>query len=139
MAAERNPGAGRPMTRVVSRFTTSPCATMRGAMVRLSFHAGTLEVHGLDEGSPLAPAGARWDPRTACHRAPAMAYAETVLALRRAGVAYEDEARAYDELSSGALARYEPRPYQAEALAAWKKRKGRGVVVLPTGDRKSAV
>jgi superfamily II DNA or RNA helicase len=108
-------------------------------MVRLSFHAGTLEVHGLDASSELAPAGARWDPRTACHRAPAMAYAETVLALRRAGVDYEDEARAYTALESGALVRYEPRPYQREAVAEWKKRKGRGVVVLPTGAGKTHV
>lgn len=108
-------------------------------MVRLSFHAGTLEVHGLEPESALAPPDARWDPRTACHRAPAMAYAETVLALRRAKVEYDDEARGYEELQSGALARYEPRPYQAEAIAEWKKRKGRGVVVLPTGAGKTHV
>ncbi|HJL19334.1 MAG TPA: DEAD/DEAH box helicase family protein [Sandaracinaceae bacterium LLY-WYZ-13_1] len=108
-------------------------------MVRLSFHAGTLEIHGLEEGSDLAPPQARWDPRTACHRAPAAAYAPTVLGLRRAGVEYEDEARRYDELSSGALVRYEPRPYQREAIVEWKKRKGRGVVVLPTGAGKTHV
>lgn len=109
------------------------------AMVRLRFHAGTLEIHGLPEGSPLLPESARLDPRTACHRAPASAYADVVLALRREGVDYEDEARAYTELASGALVRHEPRPYQREAIAAWKKNRGRGVVVLPTGAGKTHV
>jgi superfamily II DNA or RNA helicase len=108
-------------------------------MIRLRFHAGTLEVHGLEEGSPHAPPDARWDARTACHRVPAMAYADTVLALRKSELDYEDEARGYEELSSGALVRYEPRPYQSEAIAEWKKRKGRGVVVLPTGAGKTHV
>jgi len=107
-------------------------------MVRLAFVAGTLEVHGLPKGSPLVP-DAKWDERTACLRAPAIAYAETVLALRRENLEYEDEARQYDELSSGALARHEPRPYQSEAIEAWRKRRGRGVVVLPTGAGKTHV
>ncbi|MCB9594270.1 MAG: DEAD/DEAH box helicase [Sandaracinaceae bacterium] len=107
-------------------------------MIRLRFAAGTLEVHGLGEGSPHVPTG-RWDPRTACLRAPAMDYASTVLALRKAELEYEDEARAYLELASGALAHREPRPYQREAIDAWRKRKGRGVVVLPTGAGKTHV
>ena len=37
------------------------------------------------------------------------------------------------------LVHREPRPYQTEALAAWKRAKGRGVVVLPTGAGKSHV
>src|SRR6202034_3586325 len=47
--------------------------------------------------------------------------------------------RAYEELTQGAVARREPRPYQREALAAWKHARGRGVVVLPTGAGKSHV
>ncbi|HEY8431574.1 MAG TPA: DEAD/DEAH box helicase family protein [Sandaracinaceae bacterium] len=108
-------------------------------MVRLRFVAGTLEVRGLPESSPLLPASARFDPRTACHRAPASAYADLVLALRKAGIEYDDEARAYTELETGAIARREPRPYQREAIAAWKKNRGRGVVVLPTGAGKTHV
>ncbi len=107
-------------------------------MVRLRFTAGTLEVHGLEKGSPLVPA-ARWDPRIACLRAPANAYAQTVLALRKAGVAYEDEARQYETLSGGALSHHEPRPYQKEAIEAWRARRGRGVIVLPTGAGKTHV
>jgi len=108
-------------------------------MVRLVFRSGTLEIHGLEEGSPILPASARHDARTACHRAPALAYADVVLALRRAGVEYEDQARRYGELSAGAQVRHEPRPYQREAIAAWKKHLGRGVVVLPTGAGKTHV
>src|SRR4051812_9927608 len=45
----------------------------------LSFVAGTLELRGLAADAP-APAGCRWDPRAACHRAPAIAYADVVRA-----------------------------------------------------------
>jgi len=107
-------------------------------MIRLRYVGGTLEVHGLDAGSTLVPE-ARWDPRTACLRAPAVAYADLVLALRKAGLDYEDEARNYTELKCGALAKHEPRPYQSEAIAEWRKRRGRGVVVLPTGAGKTHV
>ena len=34
---------------------------------------------------------------------------------------------------AGARVHREPRPYQTEALAAWRAQRGRGVVVLPTG------
>jgi superfamily II DNA or RNA helicase len=51
----------------------------------------------------------------------------------------EDRARAYGELGLGARVHREPRPYQAEALAAWQGRQCRGVVVLPTGAGKTWV
>ncbi len=111
-------------------------AKLRAPMPTLRFHSGTLEVHGLPEDDASVPE-LRWDARTACHRAPAVAYARTVLTLRKAGVDYVDEARAYPELRAGALAMHEPRPYQREALEEWKKRRGRGVVVLPTGAGKT--
>jgi len=78
-----------------------------------------------------------WDPRTACHRAPAVAYAALRRALARASLEVEDRARRYDELPTGARVRREPRPYQAEALEAWRAHQGRGVVVLPTGAGKT--
>ena len=34
---------------------------------------------------------------------------------------------------------FEPRPYQAEAMAAWEQAAGRGVVVLPTGAGKTVL
>ena len=53
--------------------------------------------------------------------------------------AVEDRARRYGELALGARVHREPRPYQAEALAAWRAHQGRGVVVLPTGAGKTWV
>jgi hypothetical protein len=84
-----------------------------------------------------APVGYLWDPRAACHRAPAIAYAELVRALTRDKVAHDDQARAYPTLEHGIRVRREPRPYQTEALAAWQAQRSRGVVVLPTGAGKS--
>ncbi len=108
-------------------------------MTTLSFTAGTLELRDIARDDARLPPGFVWDERSASFRAPAIAYAETVLALRRAGVAYEDEARRYAVLEAGALVHRAPRPYQAEALDAWSRARGRGVVVLPTGAGKTHV
>jgi superfamily II DNA or RNA helicase len=78
-----------------------------------------------------------WDARTACHRAPASDYAALRRALARAALEVEDRARRYDELPEGARVRREPRPYQTEALEAWRGAQSRGVVVLPTGAGKT--
>jgi superfamily II DNA or RNA helicase len=86
-----------------------------------------------------APAGCVWDPRTACFRAPAAQYASLRRALARGGHEVEDRARGYAELDDGLRVRLVPRPYQAEALAAWRTAQGRGVVVLPTGAGKTHV
>jgi superfamily II DNA or RNA helicase len=87
----------------------------------------------------VAPPGCLWDPRTACFRAPAAGYAALRRALARDGHAVEDRARGYSELPAGALVKRTSRPYQDEALAAWRAAKGRGVVVLPTGAGKTHV
>jgi superfamily II DNA or RNA helicase len=105
--------------------------------VALSFRDGTIELGGLGHDS-APPPGCRWDPRTACFRAPASAYAD----LRRwlgAERAVDDRARGYAELAAGALVKRAPRPYQAEALSAWQAQQHRGVVVLPTGAGKTWV
>ena len=105
----------------------------------LNFAAGTLELRGaLRDGLSLAP-HASWDARSRCFRAPALAYADLVRLLHREGVPYADQARAYVELERGLSVLREPRPFQTEALSAWREAKGRGVVVLPTGAGKSHV
>jgi superfamily II DNA or RNA helicase len=108
--------------------------------VTLAFRGGTIEVQGLAADAPPPP-GCLWDPRTACFRAPAAAYATLRRALARDGRDVDDRARGYAELDGGALTvvHREPRPYQAEALAAWKAGQHRGVVVLPTGAGKTWV
>jgi len=107
-------------------------------VVTLSFASGTLEARGWPDGL-APPASCLWDERTRCHRAPAVAYADVVRALVASKAPYEDEARRYVELASGARVHRASRPYQAEALAAWRAHRGRGVVVLPTGAGKSHV
>jgi superfamily II DNA or RNA helicase len=109
----------------------------------LTFAYGSLELRGLGAGD-LDPALASpggfalsWDPRAGCHRAPAIAYRALLVALKRAGHEVDAGARRYEELSAGARAHREPRPYQSEALAAWRDAGGRGVVVLPTGAGKT--
>lgn len=106
--------------------------------VTISFVAGTLDVRGLDPVETRVP-GLAWDARTASHRAPAHLYALVVRALVHASVQYEDKARAYEEPGLEVCIRREPRPYQSEACTAWRRAKGRGVVVLPTGAGKTHV
>jgi superfamily II DNA or RNA helicase len=106
-------------------------------VVSIDFASGTLEVRNWPDGIDVSH-GCLWDPRTSCHRAPALAYADIIRALVRAKVPYEDRARSYEEVA-GLRIRREPRPYQAESLAAWSACRGRGVVVLPTGSGKSHV
>jgi superfamily II DNA or RNA helicase len=60
-----------------------------------------------------------------------------VLALKRGGVELVDRARAYKELEARLVLKRQPRPFQTEALAAFRRATGRGVVVLPTGAGKS--
>jgi superfamily II DNA or RNA helicase len=108
-------------------------------MITLAYVAGTIEARGLtDDAAALVP-DLLWDTRTACHRAEALAYAEIVRALVAEKIPYRDDARRYAELSSGARIHREARPYQSEALAAWRGARGRGVVVLPTGAGKTHV
>lgn len=66
----------------------------------LAFNNGTLEIRHLADASVL-PSACIWDERTHCHRAPAMAYAEVVMAFVRANVDYRDTARSYETLSEG--------------------------------------
>lgn len=103
----------------------------------LAYAAGTIEIRGLPEESPEMQGLTTWDRRTRSHRAPAVQYADVVRALVRAKVPYEDQARGYQDLALELRAARKPRPYQSEALAAWKAGQGRGVVVLPTGAGKS--
>lgn len=108
-----------------------------GTDLALTWFAGTLELRGLDEAA--APPGCRWDERDACHRAPACRYAELVLWARDQGLVLEDRARRYQELAGAARELPASRPFQVEALDAWRKARGRGVVVLPTGAGKTHV
>ena len=103
-------------------------------MIELSYESGTLLAGG---GRPPEPFV--WDGRTEQWRAPAGAYRKTVLALRESGTPYKDHASSFEKLSLESRVAMEPRPYQREALAAWRREELRGTVVLPTGAGKTAV
>lgn len=107
-------------------------------MNHITFRQGTLEVRECDDVS-LLPEGFVKDPRSDCWRAPADAYSTLVMSFVRRKVAYEDEARNYAILPEGLRVHRQPRPFQSEALGAWRNHQRRGVVVLPTGAGKSYV
>lgn len=117
----------------------APAAVPATPAVTIRFAGGTLEIRGLPEVASSSIPIASWDPRTACHRAPAIAYADLIRALVRGKIPYDDQARRYEALADGPVVHRQPRPYQSEALAAWTEQRGRGVVVLPTGAGKSQV
>jgi superfamily II DNA or RNA helicase len=63
-----------------------------------------------------------------------------VEAARAASIPMQDDARAYHRLPElRHLGTRTPRPYQREAVEAWRAARWRGIVVLPTGAGKSFV
>ena len=113
-------------------------ASAEPSPVRIAFAAGTIRLEGVGR-EPLMtlPAACRWDDRERVHRMPAIDYADLILKLRAQKIPYEDEARAYSELSRVPAVKHEPFEYQREALRAWERARCRGVVVLPTGTGKT--
>ena len=102
----------------------------------LTYEAGTLVASGA---ASAPPEPFVWDGRTEEWRAPASAYRSLVLALREQGIHYKDRAGGFEKLNLESRVSMEPRPYQQEALNAWRRSDLRGVVVLPTGAGKTAV
>jgi superfamily II DNA or RNA helicase len=109
-------------------------------MIRLTFEAGTLLVEGdAARIASLGIASLRLDPRVDRFRAPARAYRFVILELKRRGIEYRDDARAYGELKLRSTLDRTPFPYQREAVDALFAAGGAGVVVLPTGAGKTYV
>src|ERR687890_57680 len=102
-------------------------------MIELFYEAGTLVATGASSGL-LVPFV--WEGRPRQWRAPASAYREMVLSLREQGIPHEDRASAFQKIPLESRVAMEPRPYQKEALGAWRRDGLRGVVVLPTGAGK---
>lgn len=100
----------------------------------LRFDGGTLVLDG--PSAEALPEGFEWDPRIARARAPAIEYSRFIQNYRDT----EDRAKAYERLDDLThLSTRTARPYQDEAVAAWKKARWRGVIVLPTGSGKTYV
>jgi len=118
---------------------------MGTATVRVVFESGSLVLEGLAGGlgAEAPAAGCLWDPRVSAWRAPAWRYREVLTALTRRSrtgeFALEDAARRYAALALVHRAERSAFVHQTEAIAAWKARGMRGVVVLPTGAGKSYV
>lgn len=51
----------------------------------------------------------------------------------------DSRAAGYSRLEPAPALKFEPRPYQEDALSAWEANRGRGVVVLPTGAGKTVL
>lgn len=111
----------------------------------LRFEAGTLVIEGLgpDADAEMVPQGFVWDPRVKRFRAPAWRYRDAVTLFTRwsraTGGVFTDAARRYETLSLVHKAERAAFAHQREAIAAWKAKGHRGVVVLPTGAGKSYV
>ena len=113
-------------------------------MIELHFDSGTLVAAGAENLLIDLPDAFAWDARTREWRAPASAYREAILRLRGSEVPHEDRAARFERLVLESRVALAPRPYQKEALAAWRGDPAsntglRGVVVLPTGAGKTAV
>ena len=104
------------------------------APIEIHFDHGTLVLTGT---APVLDELVTLDGRTGRYRAPAQRYRDVVLALRGAGVSYEDRARKFAPLGVSGEVAIDPYPHQAEALAAWQKAGSRGIVELPTGAGKT--
>ncbi len=86
--------------------------------------------------------GVLYDPRVACHRAPAWRYEEIVKALRSQRIAFSDAVFSRTKSAERPARAWQPvelRPYQQAALLAWRTGEHRGVLVLPTGSGKTRV
>ncbi|MGH9944904.1 MAG: DEAD/DEAH box helicase, partial [Pyrinomonadaceae bacterium] len=105
----------------------------------LRFDAGTLVLDGAEQMSTGVPASFRWDERVRRWRAPAWAYRHVVRELIQRKIVFEDKARRYHEFDFPTKFLVEPRPYQQESIAAWRRAQRCGVVILPTGAGKSLV
>jgi superfamily II DNA or RNA helicase len=108
--------------------------------VTLRYEAGTVTVEGddpdVDDVVGEFP-GVEADPRSETYRAPGFRYATVRDALDGAGVAYDDRVLATPDLDLATA--YELRPYQQEALDAWRAAGDRGVLELPTGSGKTVI
>ncbi len=121
----------------LTRTDADTAASAAQPPIVLRFFAGTIEVHGLPQGHALVPPGFLWDPRTNCLRADADHYGAVALRLHRARVPWQDDARRWQPLTADVAEPKQPRPFQVEALDAWRAQQSRGLVVLPTGAGKS--
>jgi len=105
--------------------------------IHLSYDGGTIVVTGGSDEDRLALPGVATDARTGAERAEGRHYRAIVEQLRARKIAYEDSARTYQETKWVLNSDRTPFPHQTEAVETWWNKRGRGVVVLPTGTGKT--
>ncbi len=110
-------------------------------MLTLRYEDGTVRIDGLDESDAATGSlpGVAWDDRGLVARAPAHRYAELRDALRDRGVDVDDRVAVPDGERLSLSHAYDLRPYQTDAVTAWREAGDRGVVELPTGAGKTVV
>jgi superfamily II DNA or RNA helicase len=79
------------------------------------------------------------DRRPGVYRVVAGVYGPLRAALEAAGLPFELRFDPIPQLEAPPQPNVEARPYQVEALAAWRQADGRGVIELPTGAGKTVV
>jgi len=105
--------------------------------VCIEFEQGLLTLRDVPAEAAEALPMLKWDSRVQRWRAQAMHYRDVVLTLRDRGVDFDDRARQFERIELKLAKRIAPRPYQTEAIQAWRAAGRRGVVALPTGAGKT--
>jgi superfamily II DNA or RNA helicase len=110
---------------------------MSESSIRLTFDGGTVVVAGGRDDDRANLPGVTFDPRTRTERAEGRHYRAIVEYLIAKKIAYLDDARDFKAAAWNLTSSRTPYPHQTEAVQAWWKANGRGVVVLPTGTGKT--
>jgi superfamily II DNA or RNA helicase len=105
--------------------------------LRLTYDGGTVVVTGGRDVDRTGLPGVAFDPRTRTERAEGRRYRAIIEHLITRKAPYEDAARNYKAANWKLNSARTPFPHQTEAVEAWWKATGRGVVVLPTGTGKT--
>jgi len=134
-----HPDLGRPYRPVDREYIYD--ADPVPAVLTLRYEDGTIRLDGLDGADAAVGSlpGVAWDDRGLVARAPAHRYADLRDALAERDIAFDDEVATPADRRLSLSHAYDLRPYQEEAIAAWRAAGDRGVVVLPTGAGKTVV
>ena len=110
-------------------------------MLTLRYESGTIRIEGLDEADAAAESlpGVAWDDRGLVARAPAYRYAALRNALADRDIAIDDRVATPESDRVSVSHAYDLRPYQEDAVTAWRDAGDRGVIELPTGAGKTVV
>lgn len=102
----------------------------------LTYHRGTLLIHPPPRGKSWIDY-AVWDDRVEKFRIRAYHYRPLTSLLQSENIEFIDQAKNYQELTLIPRIKIPPYPHQEEALEAWEKAGGQGVVILPTASGKT--